>query len=73
LKARAKVISTEMKLAAAYAIATSVENPTAEMVIPSALDTSLAQRVADAVEKAVYDEIKLEEEIKAEEAKLDHD
>lgn len=73
LKARAKIISTEMKLAAAYAIATSVENPTAEMVIPSALDSSLAQRVADAVEKAVYDEIKLEEEIKAEEAKLDHD
>lgn len=73
LKARAKIISTEMKLAAAYAIATSVENPTAKMVIPSALDTSLADRVADAVEQAVYDEIKLEEEIKAEEAKLDHD
>lgn len=73
LKARAKTISTEMKLAAAYAIANSVENPTAEMVIPSALDTSLAQRVADAVEQAVYDEIRLEEEIKAEEAKLDHD
>ncbi|MCE7991352.1 MAG: NADP-dependent malic enzyme [Roseivirga sp.] len=73
LKARAKTISTEMKLAAAYAIATSVENPTKDMVIPSALDTSLAQRVADAVEQAVYDEIKLEEEIKAEEAKLDYD
>lgn len=73
LKARAKTISTEMKLAAAYAIATSVENPTKDMVIPSALDTSLAQRVANAVEQAVYDEIRLEEEIKAEEAKLDHD
>lgn len=73
LKARAKTISTEMKLAAAYAIATSVENPTKDMVIPSALDTSLAQRVADAVEQAVYDEIRLEEEIKAEEAKLEDD
>ncbi len=73
LKARAKTISTEMKLAAAFAIANSVENPTKDMVIPSALDTSLAQRVADAVEQAVYDEIRLEEEIKAEEAKLDHD
>ncbi len=73
LKARAKTISTEMKLAAAYAIATSVENPTPDMVIPSALDTSLAQRVADAVEQAVYDEIRLEEEIKAEEAKLEDD
>lgn len=70
LNARAKVISTEMKLAAAYAIATSVENPTKDQVIPSALDTSLAHRVAEAVEKAVYDERKLEEEIKAEEAKL---
>lgn len=73
LKARAKVISTEMKLAAAYAIATSVESPTAETIIPSALDTSLAQRVADAVEKAVYDEIKLEKEIKAAEDQLDND
>lgn len=73
LKARAKTISTEMKLAAAYAIARSVENPTREMVIPSALDTSLAQKVADAVEQAVYHERQLEAEIKAEEAKLNHD
>lgn len=56
LKARAATISTEMKLAAAYAIASAVENPTNDMVIPSALDTSLAEIVAVAVEKAVYRE-----------------
>ena len=70
LKARAKTISTEMKLAAAFAIARSVENPTKDQVIPSVLDTSLADIVADAVEKAVYHARELEEEIKREEAKL---
>ena len=73
LKARAKTISTEMKLAAAFAIAESVKQPTADMVIPSALDKSLAQKVADAVEHTVYKERELEEEIKAEEAKLTND
>lgn len=70
LAARAKTISIEMKLAAAYAIANSVENPTAEQVIPSALDTSLAQTVADAVEQAVYRETEMERQIAAAEAKL---
>ena len=56
LKARAKVISTEMKLSAAFAIANSVESPTREKVIPPALDATLAQVVADAVEQAVYRE-----------------
>jgi len=58
LKARAATISTEMKLAAAHAIARYVENPTKDMVIPSALDTSLAEVVANAVEEAVYRERK---------------
>ena len=70
LKARAKTISTEMKLAAAFAIAKSVENPTKDQVIPSALDTSLADVVATAVENAVYHERALEAEIEREEAKL---
>ncbi|WP_421976803.1 NAD(P)-dependent malic enzyme [Roseivirga seohaensis] len=70
LKARAKTISTEMKLAAAFAIAKSVENPTKDQVIPSALDTSLADIVANAVEQAVYHERELEAEIEREEAKL---
>jgi malate dehydrogenase (oxaloacetate-decarboxylating) len=49
LDARAKRITTEMKIAAAYAIASCVENPSREMVIPSPLD----KRVAPAVAKAV--------------------
>ncbi|MFM2269623.1 MAG: hypothetical protein RL757_3064 [Bacteroidota bacterium] len=49
LDARAKRITTEMKIAAAYAIADCVENPTKDMVIPSPLD----KRVAPAVAKAV--------------------
>ncbi|MBO3700281.1 NADP-dependent malic enzyme [Roseivirga sp. E12] len=63
LLARAETISTEMKLAAAYAIASSVENPTREMVIPSALDTSLAEIVAKAVEQAVYHEREMEKKM----------
>lgn len=63
LLARAETISTEMKLAAAYAIASSVDNPTREMVIPSALDTSLAEIVAKAVEQAVYHEREMEKKM----------
>lgn len=63
LMAKASTISTEMKLAAAYAIANSLENPTAEEVIPSALDTSLAEVVAKAVEKAVHSEREMERQI----------
>ena len=63
LKARAKTISIEMKLAAAHAIAIAVEHPTKEMVIPNALDTSLAEKVAEAVEQAVYDQREMEKRI----------
>lgn len=73
LMARAATISTEMKLAAAYAIARSVENPTKEMVIPSALDTSLADVVAKAVERAVYHEREMEKKIAAAEAEYADD
>jgi len=68
LAARAAVISTEMKLAAAYAIARYVKEPTKEMVIPPALDTSLAHVVADAVEQTVYREREMEKKIAAAEA-----
>ena len=71
LMARATRISTEMKLAAAYAIANSLENPTAEEVIPSALDTSLAEVVAKAVEQAAYSEREMEKQIAEAEARLD--
>ncbi len=70
LAARASTITTEMKLAAAYAIANSLENPTTDMVIPSALDTSLAQKVADAVQKAVHSERELEKQIAEAESKM---
>lgn len=70
LKARASTISTEMKLAAAYAIANSLENPTADEVIPSALDTSLAEVVAQAVEKAAHSERELEKQIAEAEAEM---
>jgi len=71
LMARAKTISTEMKLAAAHAIATAVENPTKDMVIPNALDTSLADKVAEAVEQAVYDEVKMKKDIAEADAEYD--
>lgn len=49
LDARAKQITPEMKLAAAYAIADAVPNPDRDNIIPSVFDTSIAKRVAQAV------------------------
>lgn len=73
LLARAATISTEMKLAAAYAIARSVEKPTKDMVIPSALDTSLADVVANAVAASVDREKEMEKKIAAAEAEYADD
>ncbi len=56
LDARASRISPDMKLAAAWAIAESVEQISREQVIPSTLDEAVSQRVA----KAVY-EVALQE------------
>lgn len=57
LEVRAKEINEEMKLAAAYAIASMVkeEDLNEENVIPNALDKSVAQTVADAIKKAAID------------------
>jgi malate dehydrogenase (oxaloacetate-decarboxylating) len=52
LDARAATITTEMKLAAALAIAGIVKRPTAEYIIPASLDKKVARRVAKAVYKA---------------------
>jgi malate dehydrogenase (oxaloacetate-decarboxylating) len=52
LDARAPRITTEMKLAAAYAIASCVERPKRDLIIPPSLDKKVAQRVAKAVFKA---------------------
>lgn len=51
LDARASVITTEMYVAAAKAIADQVSNPTEDSVIPSAFDVSVASAVAEAVKK----------------------
>ena len=49
LDVRAKDINNEMKIAAAYAIADLVENPTADCIIPSPFDPRVAPAVAKAV------------------------
>jgi malate dehydrogenase (oxaloacetate-decarboxylating) len=41
-----------MKLAAAHALANCVPNPTAEHLLPNALDKSVAKIVAEAVKNA---------------------
>ena len=49
LDVRAKDINDEMKVAAAYAIASLVEEPTSEYIIPSPFDAKVAPAVAQAV------------------------
>lgn len=53
LEAKAKQISPEMKIAAAHALAASVSEPTADRILPSPLDTTVAPMVAAAVAAAV--------------------
>jgi malate dehydrogenase (oxaloacetate-decarboxylating) len=53
LEAKATRITFAMKLAAAYAIADCIENPTPNHIIPSSLDMSVPLKVAEAVRKAV--------------------
>lgn len=52
LDGRAKKITPMMKLAAAYALADYVENPTKDRIIPSAFDAGIANKVANAVANA---------------------
>ena len=52
LDARAADITEEMKLAAAYALAGLVENPTPDSILPAAFDPRVAGAVAAAVAKA---------------------
>ncbi len=51
LDARKPKITEEMKIAAAHAIAWCIKNPTVDLIIPSALDDSVASAVAEAVKK----------------------
>ena len=55
IDARAKRINNKMKIEAAYALASCVENPTVDEILPSPLDRSVAKKVAKAVKKA-YEE-----------------
>lgn len=52
LDAKAKQITPEMKIAAAHALAATVSEPTADRILPSPLDTSVAPIVAAAVAAA---------------------
>ena len=52
MDARAKKITPMMKLAAAYALADYVENPTKDRIIPSAFDEGIADKVSNAVANA---------------------
>lgn len=52
LDARAPQITDAMKTAAAHAIAYSIDSPDAEHILPAALDSEVAQRVARAVAEA---------------------
>ncbi len=52
LDANAAQITPEMKIAAAHALANSINNPTADRVLPSPLDRTVAPLVAKAVYRA---------------------
>jgi malate dehydrogenase (oxaloacetate-decarboxylating) len=52
LDAKAKQITPEMKIAAAHALAATVSEPTADRILPSPLDTSVAPIIAAAVAAA---------------------
>jgi len=60
LDAGAKRISPAMKIAAANALANSIENPTTDKILPDALDKSVALKVAEAVKNAYQPELPLE-------------
>ena len=52
LDIRAKRITDDMKLAAADALANSIENPTVDEILPYSLDKSVVPRIAEAVKGA---------------------
>jgi len=52
LNIRAPRITEKMKIASAYALADAVVDPSYEKILPNPLDSSVAPRVAAAVEKA---------------------
>ena len=57
LKARAKVITNGMKIGAALALASCVEKPTRDMILPSPLDKNVVEVIAKKVAE-IYEEEK---------------
>ena len=55
LDANAKLINNEMKIAATNALASCVENPTAEEIMPSPFDKNIVKKVSAAVKKAAIE------------------
>ncbi|HVT01063.1 MAG TPA: malic enzyme-like NAD(P)-binding protein, partial [Patescibacteria group bacterium] len=52
IDAKATTITNSMKIAAAFALAKCVETPTPDNIIPSPLDKSVPQKIAEAVSEA---------------------
>lgn len=55
LDAKAKIINNEMKLAAAFAIASCIEKPNKDKIIPNMFDKSIVRKVSVAVKKAAIE------------------
>ena len=56
LDARAPAITSRMKIAAALALADTVENPSADMILPHPLDRTVAPEIAKHVRAAAKSE-----------------
>ncbi len=56
LDAKATQITGGMKIAAAHALAGCVDKPTAEKILPNALEKGVADKVAEAVKKQAIKE-----------------
>lgn len=56
INAKAKTITNSMKIGAAFALASCVENPTPQQILPSPLDKTVPLRIAKRVEEIYRDE-----------------
>lgn len=63
LNAKAKNISNHMKIMASFALAKSVTNLTRESILPSPIEKSFVANIADAVEKAYKEDLKISQNI----------
>ncbi len=59
IEARAKIITSGMKIAAAFALASCVEDLSTENILPSALNKSTPRKIAEAVKDTYFREKKL--------------